>query len=334
MSNATAARYRRSYYDALAGFAANWEKRLTILLYHGVTATASKGVENYTVKHVTASEFRRDMAWLKEHCTVQGMDEVVEIARNGDPLPPRAAAVTFDDGFANNHTVAAPILDELDIPATFYITAGIVNTNLMFWVDKLEDCLNLTTNKNISVELGGKTASFGLQDAAARVDAIDTIKAWCKQADVAGKNAILQQVEAATGITPAVHHAANYEKITWSQTRELADHPRFIVGGHSLYHDILAAQSMEREADDIKLCQGLLSHVLERPIDHFSYPEGQSNHYRPETISALKACGVVCSPSAICGTNSSDELDPFHLRRIMVGFYGIPLPWLDARLMA
>ncbi len=318
--------YRSAYYQTLNGFSWRWKQELTILLYHGVTNSVSQGIENYSNKHVPVTDFRRDMSWISKHCTVLGMDEVTELVKNGDPLPPRAVAITFDDGFANNHSVAASVLDEYSIPATFYISAGIVNTDMMFWVDALEDCINLTKAPSIDVTIDSEQQSFDLTNQPAKISALETIKRWCKQVDTLTKDDRLAQVMRVTGIIPDCSHADNYKKISWKQVRELADHQQFIIGGHSLYHDILASQTLRREESDIKLCQALLSHVLERPITHFSYPEGQQNHYRPETIKILKEVGVVCSPSAICGLNTIDDLDPFHLKRIMVGFYGIPLP--------
>ena len=63
---------------------------------------------------------------------------------------------SFDDGFKNNYSVAAPILDEFQIPAVFYISIELVNTNMMFWVDVLEDCINLTKKPYINVYLNEK----------------------------------------------------------------------------------------------------------------------------------------------------------------------------------
>ena len=333
-NSAPGAPYRSAYYQALDGFAGRWERELTILLYHGVTDSASQGIENYSGKHVPVADFQRDMRWISKHCTVLGMDEIAVIINNGDPLPSRAVAVTFDDGFANNHSVAASVLDEYSVPATFYFCAGMVNTDMMFWVDVLEDCINLTRIPSMDVTIDGERQSFDLSSLPAKISALETIKRWCKQVDALTKDDMLDQVIRVTGITPDCSHADNYKKISWKQVRELADHRQFIVGGHSLYHDILTSQTIRREESDIKLCQALLSHALERPITHFSYPEGQQNHYRFETIKALQEVGVVCSPAAICGLNSANELDPFHLKRIMVGFYGIPLPWVDPVLMA
>ena len=58
-------------------------------------------------------------------------------------IPKNTIAITFDDGFKNNYDVAAPILDEHQIPQHLYLT-GYINSTKMFWVDQIEDCINRT----------------------------------------------------------------------------------------------------------------------------------------------------------------------------------------------
>ena len=52
-------------------------------------------------------------------CNVLAVQEAVERSRRS--LPPRAACITFDDGYANNRTVAAPILQARGLPATVFV---------------------------------------------------------------------------------------------------------------------------------------------------------------------------------------------------------------------
>jgi peptidoglycan/xylan/chitin deacetylase (PgdA/CDA1 family) len=46
---------------------------------------------------------------------------------DGDTMPPGYAAVTFDDGFRSNYTTALPILSDLGIPATVYVTNSFID---------------------------------------------------------------------------------------------------------------------------------------------------------------------------------------------------------------
>lgn len=305
--------------------AARVESELTILLYHGVTGSPSEGIENYSGKHMPADRFASQMRTIQRHCAVLSIDEVVDLSRRGRPFPRRAVVVSFDDGFANNCTVAAPILEALRLPAVFYVTSGMVNTDLMFWVDELEDCLNRSTVQTMTVTLD-RPCEFVLDGRAQRISALETIKRFCKSAPCHVKDGVLSAVKQATGVVPAVEHADNYRKITWEQLRTMAASPLFTVGGHSLYHDVLSGLPTTRMQQDCRLSLGLLSYQLRMPIPHCSYPEGQAHHYDAQVVDALQEQGVVCCPTAVHGLNPPGT-DLFHLRRVMVGYLGCPFPF-------
>ena len=57
------------------------KSNLTILLYHGVTASTSIGIENYSGKHMNVDEFYRQMSYIKDNCNILSMDEIVDIKK-------------------------------------------------------------------------------------------------------------------------------------------------------------------------------------------------------------------------------------------------------------
>jgi len=103
--------------------------RITVLLYHRVSDEVR---DNLTVG---IEQFDRQMSLLRAHCTTLSIEEVVEadpITRDRRPL----VAVTFDDGYLDNYQNAAPILLRHCIPAAFFVSTGIVNTERQFPHDK------------------------------------------------------------------------------------------------------------------------------------------------------------------------------------------------------
>lgn len=80
-----------------------------ILTYHSV------GTRDHEM-NVTPTAFREQMAWLADHAQVVPLAQAVDIADG--------VAITFDDGYRDNYTEAAPVLAELRLPATVFAVPG------------------------------------------------------------------------------------------------------------------------------------------------------------------------------------------------------------------
>jgi len=303
------------------------KNELTILLYHGVTNSLSDGIENFSYKHIPIEEFEKQIGFLKKNCTILSMDDVVNISKEGAAWPKNAVAVTFDDGFKNNYTTAAPILEKYDCPATFYICAGMINTDLMFWVDKIEDCINRTSKREISILLE-KRVILSLNGYVEKISALTKIKKYCKLSNVDIKNRVISELIDETEINPSSNSSQNYKMMSWEEVRKLNSTSLFNFGGHTLYHDVMTAQKIQDIVTDIDTTLNLLNYNLKQITRHFAYPEGQINHYSGLVINALVDRGVVCCPSAIDGVNTDEDL--FNLKRIMPNFMGRKFPYASA----
>jgi peptidoglycan/xylan/chitin deacetylase (PgdA/CDA1 family) len=69
--------------------------------------------------------FASQLCWLKEHCELIRFSEVDEASKVGRRNRP-AVALTFDDGYADNYEQAFPLLQKYGIPATFFLTVGLL----------------------------------------------------------------------------------------------------------------------------------------------------------------------------------------------------------------
>lgn len=101
----------------LPGFRA--DNRVVVLLYHSVSDTAA---------HASASRetFRQHLEWMKAHCQVVSFDQILghnAMANHEKPV----VAITFDDGYADNYLNAFPLLAEHGLPATFFVSTGLID---------------------------------------------------------------------------------------------------------------------------------------------------------------------------------------------------------------
>ena len=70
------------------------------------------------------------------------MDEIIGLNDDKNGYPPNSYAITFDDGFKNNHDIVTPALDDFSTPATFYLTTDFIESNRMSWIDQINIALN------------------------------------------------------------------------------------------------------------------------------------------------------------------------------------------------
>ncbi len=94
----------------------------------GITILSYHSLDDYgTGISVPPRLFEVQMATLAaEGCPTLTMAQVAEHLRTRRPFPPRAMAITFDDGFASVGTIAAPILARYGLTATVYAISGMI----------------------------------------------------------------------------------------------------------------------------------------------------------------------------------------------------------------
>ncbi len=95
----------------------NTELHPLILLYHSISLGPPPLCISPTL-------FAGHIAWLKSNAHIASLSEAVDFATAGEPLPPNTVVLTFDDGFADFYSEAAPILRRAGLPATVFLPSG------------------------------------------------------------------------------------------------------------------------------------------------------------------------------------------------------------------
>ncbi|PCI97415.1 MAG: hypothetical protein COB14_09055 [Alphaproteobacteria bacterium] len=287
-----------------------------ILLFHGVINENNYEVRNCIRKHIEKDYFSNILNTLKEGGTALSMDDVVEIHGNGDVYPPNSFIVTFDDGFENNYSVAAPILSDLNIPSTFYITTDFIENGTMSWTDRIEYCLeNVKTgsvtlpwesdnlsfcNSSGKIELMQRIRQRVFHDKTINVD--DFTDWFYKQFDMDVIQTTSDPLD---------------KKLSWQQVQEMHEDDLFTIGGHTHTHIVMSFSPQAEMEQEIDLNLKLLKEKSNVDTVHFAYPQGQANHYNISVINALKKRGIACCPTAIDGKNTR-ETGLFDLYRTMI----------------
>ncbi len=291
---------------------------LKILCYHGVTNIKSKGIENKNNKHISFKIFDYQIKKIKKNYNPISMNEVIMHFKEKIKFPKNSIAITFDDGFKNNYEVAAPILAKYQIPATFYISTGYVNSRRMFWVDEIEDCLNRTKKKKINLKINNFNFNLNLNNNLSKINSLKFIKKKLKKINIKTKKIIIKKLINLTDIIPNVESSKNYQKLTNIEIKNLDANELFTIGSHGVNHESMALLEKNQLELEIKNSINYLENLLKKEITHYSYPEGQPNDFNEYVIKKLKEMKIQCCPTAIPGVNDYNT-DLFKLKRYMIG---------------
>jgi peptidoglycan/xylan/chitin deacetylase (PgdA/CDA1 family) len=89
-----------------------------ILIYHQVGEGSALQI------NVAFEDFRRQMTWLVENKEIVDLDTALR--RWEEPGASQLVAITFDDGFRSLYTSAYPLMKDMAIPFTLYVTTSII----------------------------------------------------------------------------------------------------------------------------------------------------------------------------------------------------------------
>ena len=102
-----------------------------IFLFHGVIKKNSYEIRNYTNKHLVEKIFLNHLKNIKKNFNILSLKEIIFKIENNQDLPSNTCAVTFDDGFENNYSIAAPILEDLNVPTTFFFSSDFLCSTIV-----------------------------------------------------------------------------------------------------------------------------------------------------------------------------------------------------------
>ena len=248
-----------------------------ILMYHGVTRRPPRGLWNCEGKHVELRRFVEQLRVLKRHRRVLPLAELVRGVVEGADLR-GAVAITFDDGYENNATAAAPALADLGLPATFFLATGYVDAARWIWVDRLEFALDRAARRSVRVAGLGEVP---LQD---RRAALGAVKRFAKQQPGPAVSRIVAEIEEQCG-TPAGPPQDDYRFMTWSQARQLRA-SGFEVGAHTVNHPILSRVDLALAEREMLESRDAIRRELGGCSDVFCYPNGKAADYSPEIVAS------------------------------------------------
>jgi peptidoglycan/xylan/chitin deacetylase (PgdA/CDA1 family) len=276
--------------------------RLSILIFHRVLAHADPLFPDLP----TATEFEARMRWVASWCKVLPLQQAVEQLFEGN-IPARALAITFDDGYADNEQLAAPILKKLGLSATFFISTSFLDGGCM-WNDGVIEAVRACRKDRLDLsELG--LGAYSLDTISARRRCIDDILKRIKHLEQNQRHATTQAIVAAAG-----GNRAQRLMMTRQQVRSLRQ-MGMEIGAHTKTHPILARLEPGAALAEIRDGKTELEQIVDEPVDLFAYPNGVPDQdYSAAHARMVRESGFKAAVSTAVGA-ASIRSDRYQLPR-------------------
>ncbi len=286
---------------------------LSILIYHRVLPSP----DVLRPGEIDAARFEAQVAFLARHFTLMTVGDAAIALREGR-LPARAACITFDDGYADNWTVAHPILARHGARATVFVATGYLNGGRMFSDTVIEFVRRVPGPVlDLSAVDMGTHAVVTVED---RLKAVTALQVQLKYLAPEERDAQVARMLAAVPVAGLPDDLM----LSDAQLRELA-RAGHEIGGHTVDHTVLTTLTPEGAREQVARGRDQLAALLGRPIRSFAYPNGRPvRDYDAGHAAMLRELGFEAAVSTAAGVALPGD-DLFQLPRYT--------PWGDSMTM-
>jgi peptidoglycan/xylan/chitin deacetylase (PgdA/CDA1 family) len=267
-------------------------------------------------QHLAVAAFEKQMALLAEHFHCVSLSALVNNIEQGR-IKPYTVALTFDDGFYNNFSVACPILHRYRLPAAFFLTAGYIGTDKLLWPETLACALAATEMHEISIGDRRFRLSSAAEKSAAYQALTRDFKGCAPQEAAERVERILRETNLAPNDLQASLLYKQFRMLGWNEVEQMAASDLVEIGSHTLLHPRLSRISHDDARAEIINSKHLLEQHV-GPVRFFAYPYGgRPGDFNEEHRAMATDAGYEAIFTAIHGTVTPDS-DRYDLPRVSV----------------
>ena len=286
------------------------EAAAVILMYHRISEVGA----DRSLLSVPPAEYRAQMKYLRDaDFRVLSLEELA-VGLRMEMLPPRAVALTFDDGYLDSLTTVSVVLAEYQMPAAFFVVTAMHERPHEFWWDALERAFDGERRlpERLEVTLTNLRLSLRTSTADERGVARDRIKRTFFKLSREEREDIVDFLLRWSG---AGQRGTSVSRaMTAAEIRTLVRIPGMSVGSHTVNHLHLPSQRPIVKFSELVESKRSLEQLLDRDITTLSYPYGA---FDAETVAMARGSGYRCAVSTGSAALVTGS-DVFGLPRIAV----------------
>jgi peptidoglycan/xylan/chitin deacetylase (PgdA/CDA1 family) len=284
-----------------------------VLRYHALTEGTGEVTYADPTVCLPLEAFRLQMAFVRRAYTVVPLETIVRAVEAGRALPPRALAITFDDGYADNHRLALPVLRRLGMEATVYVSTASLDGGPPLWMAAVR-ALVLGAQQQVLTLPGMEPLVLG--PLGQRAPAVRLLTRLLVPLAATERTERLAALATVAGVDLQRELAG--AMLTWTQVRELSA-SGWTIGAHTATHVNVALVRPEEAEVEIAASRDAIEEAVGQRSQHFAYPNTGGRHRYFDTAAAtiLRRLGFRSAVTSRAGALSPTS-DPFALPRLGV----------------
>ncbi len=290
-----------------------FRRRLIVLCYHSVVENVRA---DFTYRNaVRRDEFEDHLVLLNRLFRPVSCAEVKEAVSGAGTLPPKAVLVTFDDGFRNNFTHAAPLLKRYSVPAVFHLTTGHVGKDSLLWTQEVVEIVLNWRRETIPMP-GGLADATVPADRQPRFGMAEKIRKLLKAIPDEEKDRYLELLRESEPLRDCRFDPDLYQFMDWEQARSL-HRDGFEIGSHTVNHPILSRLGTRSLKSELEESKAKIEAEIGAKCEVLAYPNGMDPDHSPEVASAARTAGYRLA-FTMAGRINPPQLGPVPISRVGV----------------
>ena len=305
--------FRTGFFDVLHALR---PQRLTVLNYHRVNDPDQPGFDMFKANvSATPEGFAAQLDYLQQRFNIVSIGEIVAWLRGEGDLPRHAALITFDDGYYDNLTHAAPSLKERSLPALIFLTTDHIGRSEPFYWDLAAYCFHHSQRDNVDLPLVGHQS----WNSTAGREAV--MRGWIEQLKTIPNTELSRHVEKLPDLldVSVADDAFTGLTLSWEQVRHLAAQG-VAMGSHTMSHPILTRISPDQAQNELAGSKARIEEEIGRRVESFAYPNGGAADFNPAIMALAREVGYAAAFTLLPGARAyrAVQNSPLEIRRIYV----------------
>ncbi len=297
---------------------------LTILMYHRILPLTDEQCSTEEPGMIVSPEtFRNHLQILAKYYKFISLSDWIERKNMGLKLPLKACAITFDDGWADNYYHAYPILKELQVPATIFLVANMINTNQTFWPERLAALVcklsefypdeSIWSNPGLQWLINVvNDSNYVFSNIKPSREELSAIIASAKEYSDEQINSLLDEIEKSLNLNMNADNQTPL--LSWAQTNEMLASGIIEAGSHTCHHIRLSSTTpVETLEKEIIKSREIIESKTKKEVKLFCFPNGDFSDKALDMVKEHYSGSVTTQT----GWNEQDQ-DIHMLKRISV----------------